>query len=104
MIATAFFAEYLSEVQLRKSHMLINKPVFLGLSILQLSKLAMQELWYHYVKRKYEVKAKLCYMDTHSFIIYIKTDDIYKDIAEDFEARFDTSNYEIDKPYDKQNI
>ena len=59
--------------------------------------------WYDYVKLKYGEKAKLCYMDTDSFIVYIKTDDIYKDIAEDFETRFDTSNYELDRPLPKGN-
>ena len=74
--------------------MLMNKPVCLGLSILELSKILMYEFWYDYVKPECDEKAKLCYMDTDSFIIYIKTDDIYKDIAEDIETRFDISNYE----------
>ena len=52
--------------------MLINKPVCLGLSILELSKMLMYEFWYDYVKPKCDEKAKLCYMDTDSFIIYIK--------------------------------
>ena len=68
----------------------MNKPVYLGLSILALSKILMYEFWYDYVKLKYGEKAKLCYMDTDSFIVYIKTDDIYKGIAEDVETRFDT--------------
>ena len=50
----------------------------------------------YYVKPKYGENAKLCYMDTDSFIVHVKTDDIYKDIAEDVETRFDTSNFEID--------
>ena len=58
----------------------MNKPVHLGLSILVLSKILMYEFWYDYVKPKYGEKAKLCYMDTDSFIVYINTDDIYKDI------------------------
>ena len=53
----------------------------------------MYEFWYDYVKAKYEEKAKLYYMDAESFIVYIKTDGIYKDITEDAEKRFDTSNY-----------
>ena len=56
---------------------------------------------YDYVKPKYEERAKLCYMDTDSFVAYIKTDDIYKDIAEDVETRFDTSNYELNRPIPK---
>ena len=51
----------------------MNKPVHLGLSILELSKILMYEFWYDYVKPKYGEKAKLCYMDTDSFIVYIKT-------------------------------
>ena len=77
---------------MEKTKILMNKPVCLGLSILELSKILMYEFWYDYVKPKYE-KEKLCYMDTVSFTVYIKTDDIYKDIAEDNETRFDTSNY-----------
>ena len=49
-------------------------------------------------KPKYGENAKLCYMDADSFIVYVKTDDIYKDIVEDVETRFDTSNFEIDRP------
>ena len=81
----------------------MNKPVYLGLSILVLSKILMYEFWYEYVKPKYGEKAKLCYMDIDSFIVYIKTDDIYKDIAEDVETRFDTSNYALDRPLPKGN-
>ena len=61
----------------------------------------MYEFWYDYVKIKYGEKEKLCYMDTDSFIVYIKTDGIYKDIAEDVETSFDTSNYELDRPLPK---
>ena len=58
----------------------------------------MYEFWYDYVKPKYGEKAKLRYMDTDSFIVYIKADYIYKDIAEDVEIRFDTWNCELDRP------
>ena len=54
----------------------------------------MYEFWYDYIKPKYQEKAKLCYMDTESFIIHIKTEDFYKDIANDVENWFDTSNYD----------
>ena len=59
----------------------------------------MFEFWY--VKPKYGKETKLCYMDTDSFIVYIITDDIYKDIAEGAQTRFDTSNYELNKPLPK---
>ena len=62
----------------------MNKTVYLGLSILELSKIIMYKFWYDYVKPKYGKKQN-CVMDTDSFIVYIKTDDIYKDIAEDDE-------------------
>ena len=76
----------------------MNKPVYLGLSILELSIILRYAFWYDYVKPKYDKKAKLCYMDTDSFVVYIKTDDIFKDIAEDVETRSDTSNYESERP------
>ena len=75
----------------------MNKPVHFGLSILKLSKILTYEFWYNFVKRKYCTKVKLCYMDTDSFIVNKKTDDIYKDIAEDVETTFNTSNYELDR-------
>ena len=98
---TKFFTENLLAIEMKKTEILMNKPVYLGLSILELSKILMYEFWYDYVKPKYGEKVKLCYVDTDSFIVYIKTDDIYKDIAEDVETRFDTSNYELDRPLPK---
>ena len=76
----------------------MNKPIYLGLSILDISKILMYEFWYDYMKPKYNDKVKLCYMDTDSFVMNIKTKDVYKDIANDVEDRFDTSNYEVDRP------
>ena len=73
---------------MRKTQIFMNKPVYLGLSILALSKTVIYEFWYDYVKPKYGVRAKRCYKDTDSFIIHVKTDDIYKDNAEDVETRF----------------
>ena len=58
----------------------------------------MYEFWDDYVKPKYDENVKLCYMDTDSFIVYVKTNDIYKDIAADVETRIDTSSFEIDRP------
>ena len=76
----------------------MNKPAYLGLSGLEISKTFMYEFWYDYIKPKYQPNAKLCYIDTDSFIIHIETEDIYKQIADDVKKRFDTSNYEISKP------
>ena len=80
---------------MEKTQILMNKPVYLGLSVLDLSKTAMYEFWYDYIKPK----SKLCYIDTGSFFIYEKTDDIHKDIEEDVETNFETSNYELDRPF-----
>ena len=68
------------------------------MSILDISKVLMYEFWYDYMKPKYDNDVKLCYMDTDSFVMNIKTEDFYKDIANDVEKRFDTSNYEVDRP------
>ena len=81
---------------MKKMQIILNKPAYLGLSILELSKIFMYGFWYDYVNPKYGEKVKLCYMDTDSFILYVKTDDFYKDIAEGVETRIDTTNYEID--------
>ena len=91
------FTENLKAIEMKKNEILINKPVYLGLSILELSNISMYEFWCDYVKPKYDEKAKLCYTDTDSFIVYKKTDDLHKDIAEDTETRFDTSNYRLDR-------
>ena len=84
-----------------KIEIIINKPVYYGISILELNKILMYEFWYDYIKLKYGKKAKLCYMYTDSFIVYIKTDNIYKDVAEDVATRFDSSNYELGRPLPK---
>ena len=72
----------------------MNKRVYLGMSILDISKTLKYEFWYDYLKPKYENKAKLCYMDTDSFVINIFTEDVFEDINNDVERRFDTSNYD----------
>ena len=79
-----------------KKKVKMNKAVYLSMSILDISKTLMYKLWYDYIKPKYQDYTKLCYIDIDSFIIYIKTEDFYKDIANDFEKWFDTSNYSED--------
>ena len=98
---TKFFRENVLAREMKKKQILMNKPVYLGLSIPELSKILMYDFWCDYAKPEYGEKAKLCYMDTGSFILYIKTDEIYKDITEDVETRFDTSEYELDRPLPK---
>ena len=76
----------------------MNKPVYLGLTRSNVSRTLMYEFWYDYIKLKYADNVKLCYMDTDSFIFHAKTEDFYKYIANDVEKRFDTSNYEVNRP------
>ena len=75
----------------------MNKPIYLGLLILEIIKILMYEFWYDYMKPKYNDNVKLCYMDTDSFVMNIKTEDFYKDIANDVEKRCDISNYEVNR-------
>ena len=91
-------SENLSIIEMRRTKAKMNKPIYLRLPILEISKILMYEFWYDYMKPKYGDNVKLCYMDTDSFIMNIKTEDFYKDVANDVEKRFDTSNYEVDRP------
>ena len=83
---------------MNKTRVKMNKPIYLELAILDISKILMYEFWYDYMKPKYGNRVKLCYMDTDSFIMSIKRNDFYKDISIDVDKRFDTSNYEINRP------
>ena len=83
---------------MNKTKVKMNNPIYLVLSILDISKILMYEFWYDYMKPKYNDNIKLCYMDTNSFVKNIKTNDFYKDISNDVEKRFDTSNYECNRP------
>ena len=83
---------------MKKTKVKMSKPIYLGLSILEISKTLMYEFWYDYMKPKYNYNVKLCYMDRDSFIMNIKTNDFYKDISNDSENRFDTLNYEVNRP------
>ena len=78
---------------MKKVWVKINKPIYLGQTILDISKTHMYEFWYDYIKPKYKDKARLCYMDTDSFVNNTKTEDFYKDTADEVEKWFDTSNY-----------
>ena len=79
------FSNYLMAIEMKKRRVKMNKPLYLGVSILDISKIFMYEFWYNYIIPKYGEKAKLCYTDTDSFIIYIKTEDFFEDISSDVE-------------------
>ena len=95
---TKWFSDNLLATEMKKIKVKMNKPVYLGLSILEISETLMYKFWYDYINPKFQDNAKLCYMDTDSAIINIKTEDFYEDIADDVEKRFDTSNYEVNRP------
>ena len=80
-----YISEDLSIIEMNKTKVKMNKPIYLGLSILEISKILMYEFWYDYMKPKYGDNVKLRYMDTDSFIMNIKMEDFYKDISNDGE-------------------
>ena len=88
------FSDHLMAIEMKKTRVKMIKPLYLGMSILDISKTLMYEFWYDYIGPKYGDKAKLCYTDTDSFIINIKTKDVFEDTSNDVEGWFDTSNYE----------
>ena len=79
----------------------MNKPVSLGLSILEIQKIVMHEFWYDYLRSKYGEKAKLCCMDTDSSLVYVRAENTSSEISKDFQTSFDISNYKLDKPLAK---
>ena len=97
-LTTKHFSENLLEIEMKKTKIKMNNPVYLGMSISDIRKTLMYEFWYEYIKPKYGDREKLCYMGTDSFVIYIKTEDFCENIANDVERWFDTSNYDEKKP------
>ena len=87
------FPNNLIAVHMKKTKLKLNKPIYLGMSILDLSKTLMYDFHYNYIKPKYDNKAKLLFTDTDSLAYETETKDFYKDIAPDIESMFDTSNY-----------
>ena len=92
------FSENLISVHMKKTSLTMNKPVYLGMCILDLSKTLMCDFHYNYIKPKYGNKAKLLFTDTDSFMYEIETEDFYKDISGDVKNRFDTSDYPENHP------
>ena len=101
---TKKFSENLLDIEMKKTKVKMNKPAYLGMSILDISKRLMYEFWYDYIKPNYGDRTKLLSMDTYSFVIYIITDDIFEDIADDVEKWFDTSNYDQNDKHLSQQV
>ena len=92
------YSENLVSVLMKKTSLTMNKPVYLGMCILDLSKIIMYDFHYNYIKPKYGEKAKLLFTDTDSLMYEIQTEDFYKDISGDVKDRFDTSDYPENHP------
>ena len=92
------FSENLISVHMKKTSLVMNKPVYLGACILDLSKTIMYDFHYNYIKPMYKDKAKLLFTDTDSLMYEIETEDFYKDISGDVKNRFDTSDYPDNHP------
>ena len=92
------FCENLVAIHMKKTKLVFNKPVYLGMCILDLSKTIMYNFHYNYIKPKYGEMAKLLFTDTDSLVYEIETDDFYKDISPDVREMFDTSNYPKNHP------
>ena len=86
---TKYFSKNLMAIEMKKTKVKMNKPIYYGISILDISKTLMYEFWYGFIKPKY-----VCYIDTNSFIIHIETENFYENIANGVEKWFDTSNYD----------
>ena len=87
------FCEDLTAIQMKKTKLLFNKLVYLGMCILDLSKTLMYDFHYNYIKPKYSERAKLLFTDTDSLMYEIETEDFYRDISSDVHKKFDTSNF-----------
>ena len=91
--STKCISKHLLVMEMKKTKVKINKPIYLGQAVLDLSNTLMFEFWYDYLKPMYDDKIRLCYTDTDSFIRHIKTDNFYKDISANVDKWFDTSNF-----------
>ena len=91
---TKHFSKTLLDIKMKKTKVKMNKPVYLGMSILDISKTLMYEFWYDYITPRYKDKAKLCYKGTDSFVINIFTEDFFEDIYNDVKRWFNRSNYD----------
>ena len=91
------FPNDLVGIEMRKSRLLLNKPVYTGMIILENSKILMYDFFYNHLKKEYGPRCELLYTDTYSLLLEIKTDDVYKDIKSN-ENQYDTSDYPKEHP------
>ena len=91
------FNEHLVGIQNHKEKVLLNKPIYVGMSVLDLSKHLMYDFYYNHLKKNYDDKIRLLYTDTDSLIVHVQTEDIYADMQANI-SDYDTSNYPADHP------
>lgn len=91
--SSSIFSENLVAIQMNRVQITLNKPIYVGFSVLELSKSLMYDFHYKYIITKYNENVELLYTDTDSLIYEIKTDDFYEDIKPDIDTRFDTSDF-----------
>ena len=96
------FDENLVAIHMKRTKLTFNKPVYCGMSILDISKTLMYDFHYGYILPKYGKNQKLLFMDTDSLCYEIQTEDFYEDISNDVEGYFDTSNFPKDHPSEIQ--
>ncbi|XP_071055733.1 uncharacterized protein [Onthophagus taurus] len=95
----SIFTETFSAIQMDRLHVVYDKPLYVGFTVLELSKLLMYNFYYDFLKPKYGESIRLCYMDTDSFTVLIDSDDVYRDVKLNLD-KFDTSNYSSDNQFD----
>ena len=91
---TKYFSENVIAIELKKTKLKMNKPIYLAMSILDISKTLIYDFWYDYINPTYQGRAKLCYKNTGSFVIHIKIEVTYQSTAGDVKKWFSTSDYD----------
>ena len=99
--SAAVFGESLAGIQMHKERILMNKPVYTGMCVLDLSKILMYKFYYQHLKYKYGTRCELLYTDTDSLLLEIKTEDFYEDMGRHLEL-YATSDYPEDHPLHSQ--
>ena len=100
----AIFFEQLVAIQMRKLKVKFDKPIYVGMSVLDVSKVCLYEFHYDYMRAKFGDRCKMLYRDTDSLLYQLQCDDAYEEIKSDVKTRFDTSDYAIDNPYDMPRV
>lgn len=96
--SVSIFSENLIAVELNHDKIMLDRPIYIGFTVLEYSKQHLYQFHYDFIKDKYKDDAKLCYTDTDSLLYLIYTDDFYRDMLDEIN-KFDTSNFTIDNPY-----